>query len=333
MNRRNYNRYRRYGAALDPEVFRLPLTDSVLIEMLLKGSRGPSGGGTFNPGITTWSGLPRRPTRPPTVPWMDLVAKAALSWDQAVLDYLHDGDHRVDRSGSGFLGGVTLRMSRTRPPRGTEEEEGGRLALTTHGGKREPITDHLDIERLRARDPELLTELVRELSPRIWVAIRSYARDDDQADDLLQDCWVRILERLDTYASRGSFASWAIALSRNMCKTKVRARRRSGVAEVAIGSIGAKAWPNPASDEEPTLEKALRLEFWKRVVYDALGRLSDRERDVIVLRLLEGKDTTETASILEVSEEAVRGILVRGMIRLRQMEELRALLPEWVGLQ
>ena len=165
------------------------------------------------------------------------------------------------------------------------------------------------------------------------MAIRGYARDDDQADDLLQDCWVRILERLDTYASRGSFASWAIALSRNMCKTMVRARRRSGIAEVAIGSIGARAWLSAASDEEPTLEEDPRLEFWKRVVYDALGRLSDRERDVIVLRLLEGKDTTETASILEVSEEAVRAILVRGMTRLRRMEELRALLPEWVGFQ
>jgi len=75
------------------------------------------------------------------------------------------------------------------------------------------------------------------------------------------------------------------------------------------------------------------VEFWKRVVYDALGRLSDRERDVVVLRLLEGKNTVETARVLEVSEEAVRAILVRAMTRLRQMEELRALLPEWAGLR
>lgn len=75
------------------------------------------------------------------------------------------------------------------------------------------------------------------------------------------------------------------------------------------------------------------MEFWKRVVYDALGRLSDRERDVVVLRLLEGKNTVETARVLEVSEEAVRAILVRAMTRLRQMEELRALLPEWAGLR
>ena len=49
MNQRNYDRYRRYGAAFDPEVFRLPLTDSVLIEMPLKGGRGGGGGRGFNP--------------------------------------------------------------------------------------------------------------------------------------------------------------------------------------------------------------------------------------------------------------------------------------------
>jgi hypothetical protein len=47
---------------------------------------------------------------------MELVAKAGLSWDQAVLDYLAEGEHEVKRSGSSFFGGVTLRLERPRPP-------------------------------------------------------------------------------------------------------------------------------------------------------------------------------------------------------------------------
>ena len=121
MNQRNYDRYRRYGAAFDPEVFRLPLTDSVLIEMPLKGGRGGGGGG-FNPRVTIWSGTTEAPDETAYGPWMELVAKAGLSWDQAILDYLYDGEHEVTRSGSAFLGGVTLRMSRARPP----EERGSR---------------------------------------------------------------------------------------------------------------------------------------------------------------------------------------------------------------
>ena len=119
MNQRTYDRYRRYGADFDPEVFRLPMTDSVLIEMPLKGSRGGGSGG-FNPRITIWNGITEAPDETAYGPWMELVAKAGLSWDQAILDYLYDGDHKVERSGSAFLGGVTLRMSRERPPREDE---------------------------------------------------------------------------------------------------------------------------------------------------------------------------------------------------------------------
>ena len=132
MNQRNYDRYRRYGAAFDPEVFRLPLTDSVLIEMPLKGSRGPGGGGGggFSPSVTIWSGTTEAPDETAYGPWMELVAKAGLSWDQAVLDYLYDGDHEVKKSGSAFLGGVTLSMSRMRPPAEKDEgEEGGSDAV------------------------------------------------------------------------------------------------------------------------------------------------------------------------------------------------------------
>ena len=123
MNQRNYDRYRRYGAAFDPEVFRLPLTDSVLIEMPLKGSRG--GGGGYNPRITIWSGTTEAPDETAYGPWMELVAKAGLSWDQAILDYLYDGNHKIERSGSAFSGGTTLRMARERPPR-EEDRDGDR---------------------------------------------------------------------------------------------------------------------------------------------------------------------------------------------------------------
>jgi len=115
LNRRAYERYERYGAAYDPEVFRLPMTDGVLIEMPLKGSTGEANGG-FNPRVTVWSGTTEAPDETAYGPWMELVARAGLSWDQAILDYLAEGDHQVKRSGSTFFGGVTLRLERPRPP-------------------------------------------------------------------------------------------------------------------------------------------------------------------------------------------------------------------------
>lgn len=122
MNQRSYARYRRYGAAFDPDVFRLPMTDSVLIEMPLKGSRADGGGRGFNPKVTIWSGVTEAPDETAHGDWLKLVAKAGLSWDEAVLNYLFDGDHEVERAGSEFFGGRALKMTRPRPPKAAAGE-------------------------------------------------------------------------------------------------------------------------------------------------------------------------------------------------------------------
>jgi hypothetical protein len=118
LNRRAYDRYRRYGRAFEPDVYRIPLVDSVLIEMPLEGSSGQGGG--FNPRVTVWSGTTEAPDETAYGAWMEIVAAAGLAWDRALTDYLAEGKHEVERSGSTFFGGVTLSMDRPRPP----EEEG-----------------------------------------------------------------------------------------------------------------------------------------------------------------------------------------------------------------
>ena len=132
FNQRSYARYERYGAQFDPDVFRLPMTDSVMIQMPLKGSSGGRGGGAgggggggggYDPRITIWTGTTEAPDETAYGPYLELVAKAGLSWDQAILDYLYEADHEVKRSGSRFFGGVSIRMNRPRPAGAEEEDE------------------------------------------------------------------------------------------------------------------------------------------------------------------------------------------------------------------
>jgi zinc carboxypeptidase len=121
FNQRAYGRYQRYGAQFDPDVFNLPMTDSVMIEMPLKGSSGQGRG--YNPKVTIWSGTTEAPDETAYGPWMELMGKAGLSWDQAITDYLYEGDHEVKRSGSRFFGGVSLKMHRPRPPEDPPETD------------------------------------------------------------------------------------------------------------------------------------------------------------------------------------------------------------------
>ena len=127
MNERNYDRYRRYGMQFDPEVFRMDLHNGVNIGMPIKGrlasAPGRGGGRGYDPKITIWAAGTEAPDEPARGDWMKIVASAGLAWDTAVLQYLLDGDHQVNRKSSEFFGGVSIRLDRPRPPEEAEEEE------------------------------------------------------------------------------------------------------------------------------------------------------------------------------------------------------------------
>lgn len=79
-----------------------------------------------------------------------------------------------------------------------------------------------DRQLFREGDPSLFRRLVREVSPRLLGMIRSYASDDDHADELLQESWVQIYRKRAKFSGRGSFPGWALAVSRNVCRMSLR---------------------------------------------------------------------------------------------------------------
>ena len=54
--------------------------------------------------------------------WMKLVATAGLQWDKAILDYLVEGKHRVERKGETFFGGAAMSLDRPRPPKPDDQK-------------------------------------------------------------------------------------------------------------------------------------------------------------------------------------------------------------------
>jgi len=120
LNARAYDRYKRYGFDFDPDNFKLDFTDDVLIYSALKGGK-PNPRGTDpmarQPNITIWSGTTEAPDEPASGDWMRLVAGAGLAWDKAMVTYLAEGRHEIERKQDVFWGGVTLSLNRPRPPK------------------------------------------------------------------------------------------------------------------------------------------------------------------------------------------------------------------------
>jgi hypothetical protein len=103
----------------------MDFTNDVLVYTDIKGERADTGTRVNNeddfttrqPNITIWYGVTEAPDETAYGDWMKLVATMGLQWDKALLQYLLDGHHVVDRKGTSFFGGSTLSLDRPRPPK------------------------------------------------------------------------------------------------------------------------------------------------------------------------------------------------------------------------
>ncbi|HEY7286664.1 MAG TPA: M14 family metallopeptidase [Vicinamibacterales bacterium] len=135
LNERAYARYRRYSFDFDQKNFKLDFTNGVLIYKSIRGARANPQAADFmarNPNVTIWDGSTEAPDETARGDWMKLVATAGLQWDKAILDYLVQGRHDVERKIEPFWQGVTLTMTRPRPPKPPEAEK----KSTTEGQER-----------------------------------------------------------------------------------------------------------------------------------------------------------------------------------------------------
>jgi hypothetical protein len=135
LNARAYDRYKRYSFDFDQKNFKLDFTNGVLIYKSIKGARANPLSPDFmtrNPNVTIWDGVTEAPDETARGDWMKLVANAGLQWDKAILDYLVQGHHDVERKVDPFWNGVSLTMNRPRPPKPVKT---GDEKKTTDGGR------------------------------------------------------------------------------------------------------------------------------------------------------------------------------------------------------
>ncbi len=122
LNTRAYDRYRRYTYSWDSDNFKLDFTNDVLIYSSIKGSRAGDGGVMSNPRVTIWSGSTEAPDETAFGDWLELVARAGLEWDKALLEYLLEGNHEIERTHDEHDAAFSLKLHRPRPPTPPEEE-------------------------------------------------------------------------------------------------------------------------------------------------------------------------------------------------------------------
>jgi RNA polymerase sigma-70 factor (ECF subfamily) len=159
------------------------------------------------------------------------------------------------------------------------------------------------VSRAKAGDRDALGDLYSRYADNVYGFVLSILRDEHEAEDVTQHVFAKLMTVLPAYEERGvPFHAWVLRVARNAALDHLRRRRPIPYEDVDAGAaspseVGAERW------------ECLR---------DALGSLSEDQREVVVLRHVLGLSPREIASRLGKSEGSIHGLHHRGRGALQQ---------------
>lgn len=184
------------------------------------------------------------------------------------------------------------------------------------------LSDEEVVRRVLEGETALFELIMRRYNQRLYRVSRSILQEDGEAEDVMQDAYVRAYEHLYQFAGKAAFATWLtrIAIHEALARKKRRGRTEELDAWQAIEGdsmlILKSSHPDP---EQETSELQAR-----KFLEDAIQALPEMYRVVVVLREVEEMDVAATAEALGVSEAVVKTRLHRAHAMLRRELHSRA---------
>ncbi len=178
--------------------------------------------------------------------------------------------------------------------------------------------DPLLVERARHRDAPAFTELVRRYSTRIFHLARHITQHQEDAEDVLQETFLKAYSHLDGFEGHSKFSTWLVRIAVNESLMKLRKRKADrtvsldepieGSEEPVVREIA--VWDSP--------EQRFSGEEMRSILEGAVDGLAPIYRTVFVLRDIEELSAEETASVLDLTVAAVKTRLLRARLQLRE---------------
>ena len=165
------------------------------------------------------------------------------------------------------------------------------------------------LERCRRGDDLAWEALVRTYQASVYAVTRHYLRDPEEARDTAQEVFVRLYERLGSFAGGDTFKAWLLRAARNASIDRLRRLKARPPATDVPAEDAALA-----SDDDP--ERDAQDEARSRLVRRAVSLLSDKNREVLLLKEIQGLKVEEVAEILGLPVGTVKSRSSRARIEL-----------------
>jgi len=178
------------------------------------------------------------------------------------------------------------------------------------------------VDRIRRGETELFEVLMRRHNQKLYRAARSvFPRDPGEAEDVVQDAWVRAFSHLEQFEGRSSLSTWLGRITLHEAWARSRRRRRM---EPLDDLPAGKDTAMPSQTPVPDPEKDAAATEMRAILEAAVDALPETYRTVFMLRSVEDMSTEETAESLDLTTDAVKTRLHRARALLRKEISARA---------
>lgn len=189
------------------------------------------------------------------------------------------------------------------------------------------LSDRDLVARVREGDIAAFELIMRRHNRRMYRIARSVLRNEADAEDAVQDAYIRAYERLADFRGPDGFASWLGRIAFTVALDRIR--RRGNV--VALDDVQTQRHAQmPLATQMPGPERLAASSDLRALIERAVDALPDEFRAVFVLRAVEGLPAADIASQLAIAEDTVRSRYSRARKRIRASlgDSLEALMPD-----
>jgi RNA polymerase sigma-70 factor, ECF subfamily len=177
------------------------------------------------------------------------------------------------------------------------------------------------VARARDRDEAAIRAIIKANNRRLYRLARGILRNDSEAEDVVQETYVRAFTHLDHFRGDSSLSTWLSRIAINEALGRLRREPpRVELSSMSPETLEAQIIPFPlAAGIDP--EKTMAQREIQHVVEHAIDELPEPFRLVFITRVVEGMNVGETAEILNLKPETVKTRLHRARAMLRENVE------------
>lgn len=183
----------------------------------------------------------------------------------------------------------------------------------------------LVVKRCLDGDPVAWTELVKAHHRRVYGLCYRFTGSAHDAEDLTQDVFLKLYGNLGSFdTGRGSFQTWITTLTRNLLVDHFRRSRQQRMTDsmdAGWNETEEQQLADRLSDPQPSPQDRAVQQELRKMVQEALTRISPELREAVILRDLQDLDYKEIALVLHIPEGTVKSRISRGRAELARLLE------------